>query len=181
MYYIDQSGKIEQTDKQTVLSCVNDEVSAVILSAKDKRRLQEYFRKQGQPRLFIVAVFTICLYYLLKSKKNCTVKIDKEYEGQTEVIFKILNNLLKNKNISVVWANLGKNSKAHDIAYKIFKEKITLGEKLETEKVNYLAKKIAGGYLNSGLSPENRYSAPADKNNISSRKLKVKNKKRKKC
>jgi len=56
-YQIDQSGKIEQTEKYTVLALSNENHFAVILSAKNKRRLQEMFRILGAPRLFIDYVF----------------------------------------------------------------------------------------------------------------------------
>lgn len=57
-YQIDQSGKIEQTNKDTVLAAANEENKAVILPVKEKRRLQEWFRQIGLPEVFIDAVFT---------------------------------------------------------------------------------------------------------------------------
>ena len=47
---VDQSGKIEATSRLAVLAFSNDKSGAVLLSAKDKRRLQERFRKIGTSR-----------------------------------------------------------------------------------------------------------------------------------
>jgi len=56
-YQIDQSGKIEQTNKVTIVAFSNDKSGSVMLSASDKRALQEIYRKAGKPRVFPTQVF----------------------------------------------------------------------------------------------------------------------------
>lgn len=45
IYKADQSGKIEQTNKNTVVAISNGKKFTVLLKAKDKRLLQDLFRK----------------------------------------------------------------------------------------------------------------------------------------
>ena len=71
-YELDQSGKIEDTARKTVLAFSNDHLGAITLSAKDKRRLQELFREIGAPKLFIYYVFSALIILLLK--QNFTQK-----------------------------------------------------------------------------------------------------------
>lgn len=161
-YYIDQSGKIEDTAKNSVIAGVNGNRYAVIVPAKEKRNLQEKFRRVGLPTLFIDYTFAICLYFIIKeSGSKFTYIVDIEYPGHEKIIYNILEDLFKEE-IIVFWKRIGKNSKAHDLAYKVFKKKIILGKILKSEEIWVKAKKIAGGYLNFGLSPKNRYSAPAN-------------------
>ena len=93
-YFIDQSGKIEDTAKDTVLAAVNENDTAVILSAKDKRRLQENFRILGKPQLFVDAVFAAVLHFLVKKlTRQGRICVDIEYPGHTKIIEKIVNQL----------------------------------------------------------------------------------------
>src|SRR3989344_5097556 len=157
---VDQSGKIEDTSKLTVLAFSNDKTGAIILSAKDKRRLQEKFREVGAPRLFVDYVFSSLLILLLKSLKSTKVVVDLEYPGHTE----INESLVKLKvDVDIEWRSIGKSSKAHDIAYKVYCGKLKIGKRVKAEQIWRLSKKITGGYLKTGLSPANRYSAPVNK------------------
>lgn len=161
IYKIDQSGKIEQTEKDTVLAAVNSKEYSVIVIAKDKRRLQESFRLAGKPELFIYAVFATILAKLIKSLTSKNVIVDKEYSGQTKIIEKMIKNL--DEKIIITWKTIGKNSSAHELAYKTFKGKLRANKRLTYEEIWPKAIKIAGGYLNSTTLRENRHSAPAYK------------------
>jgi len=172
-YQIDQSGKVEQTEKNTVIACTNGKTVAVILLAKDKRRLQETFRRIGMPQLFIDTVFSVCLYLLTKQLSISKIEVDTEYPSHTKIIEKMIGQLSGEK-VIINWIRVGKSSKAHDIAYKIYKKKIILGKKITAEAVWREAKKLAGGHLKTGLSPANRRSAPAIGHNLSKKKGKVK-------
>ncbi|MCX6810253.1 MAG: hypothetical protein NTY30_00740 [Candidatus Berkelbacteria bacterium] len=48
---IDQSGKIEETGKPTVIAFSNGKSASIIISAKDKKLVQTVFRKIGQPKI----------------------------------------------------------------------------------------------------------------------------------
>ncbi|MDP2951104.1 MAG: hypothetical protein Q8N55_01840 [bacterium] len=42
--YIDQSGKIENTNKPTIIAFANGESGAILVGAKDKKKVQEYYK-----------------------------------------------------------------------------------------------------------------------------------------
>ena len=161
---IDQSGKIEDTAKDTVIAISNEKQYAVILSAKNKRRLQEVFRAIGAPRLFVEYVFSALLVLLLKRTRISRVVVDLEYPRSTKTIESLLKPHVET---SIDWKLLGKDSKAHDVAYKVYKGKLSIGVKISVQEVwnvvsisgEFLQKKT-GGRLKIGLSPTNRRSAP---------------------
>lgn len=161
-YQIDQSGKVEQTDKDTVIAFSNSKVGAVILTKKEKRHLQELFRRIGMPAIFVDATFAVLLYLLIKNIPNRKWIIDIEYPGHTKTIEKMYDFLSK-KSVDFHWKLVGKSSPAHDIAYKVYARKLKIGKRIAAEEIWKLAKKIAGGYLKIGLRPTNRHSAPANK------------------
>lgn len=176
-YQIDQSGKIERTNKDTVLACSNSLSRAVILPAKEKRRLQEWFRQNGMPRLFIDATLSTLLYILINkfSKHTKSFTVDIEYPGHTKIITQMVNKLTTSK-VNIHWQRIGKNSPAHNIAYQVYRKKLHIGHTVTAEKVWKLAKKTAGGRLSFGLSPKGRRSVPAYKKNIAKKTKKVKKK-----
>ncbi|MFA6082122.1 MAG: hypothetical protein WC773_01735 [Patescibacteria group bacterium] len=126
--YIDQSGKVEQTQKDTVLACVSymgksKQFRSVKISARTKRRLQDIFRQVGRPRDFVIYVFSAACYLLFKPDliHEPDVIIDIEYPGQEKNIIKIINALCADKKIPdpmVSFSLLGKLSEAHDRAIK---------------------------------------------------------------
>jgi len=159
-YELDQSGKIEDTARKTVLAFSNDHLGAITLSAKDKRRLQELFREIGAPKLFIYYVFSALIILLLKPQKISKIIIDIEYPGHEKTI----ESLIAKELISEIeWKKIGKNSTAHNVAYRVFSNKLKLGRTASAKEVWSLAKKITGGRLKIRLSPTNRRSAPVSK------------------
>lgn len=81
---IDQSVKIEQTNKGTVLAFSNEEEYAILIPGKVKRKLQELFREKGRPRLFISRTFAAGITLLLQNHlpKFQKIVIDLEYPGK---------------------------------------------------------------------------------------------------
>lgn len=65
-YQIDQSGKIEQTNKRTVIALSNFVQATIMLKAKDKRDLQEIYRLAGKPKVFSTQVFAALTYLLIE-------------------------------------------------------------------------------------------------------------------
>ena len=123
---IDQSGKIEDTSKNTIIAFSNNKFKSIFISARDKREIQQLFRKIGKPRVFIYRTFAILIFLLIKNnlKEINQIIIDEEYPGWgfqikdyllTE-IRKVKQDFDKN-NIS--FSQVGKKSKAHLRAYEI--------------------------------------------------------------
>lgn len=128
-YQIDQSGKIEQTNKNTVLAISNGKQLTLLLRAKDKRLLQELFRSLfNKQRQYIYEVFSALLFIILvKANPQSKIVIDKEYPGQ-EALIRLLVLKFYADNNQVAPANIefglvGKSSKVHNLGYKVFKKK----------------------------------------------------------
>ena len=126
---IDQSGKIEQTSKITVIVITNSKQASIILKAKDKRDLQDIYRQAGKPKVFAIQVFSALTYLLLEKAKIGIgmVYIDKEYPGHEDIIKSYINQLIKKRGkIMLQPENLrftlvGKTSNVHLYGYKKFK------------------------------------------------------------
>lgn len=133
---IDQSGKIEQTNRDTILCLSNDEWDAVVIKAATKRSLQEIFRRNGQIRNYILFTFSAGISLLLKRNLRFErIIIDREYFGKEAVIKEIILQMLGKKKVrlEIVFENIGRRVNAHSIAYKIYsgelKTKIVLDSK----------------------------------------------------
>jgi len=149
-YQIDQSGKIEQTNKNTILCLSNQRWDAILIKAKTKRQLQEIFRRSGQPRNFII--FTFCAGLALLLKRNKQVKsttIDREYWGKEPVIKNILEEMLTNTNTQTIpfvnFSLIGKRSPAHLLAKKVARGKQKAGAVLSMKKIIQIIKNTEVG------------------------------------
>lgn len=122
---IDQSNKVEQTEKDSVVALSNGVRLTVLMRAKDKRSLQEEFRVRGKPRNFILFTFSLLLVYLLKHAKLVVpVKIDLEYKDRESIIREKL--ILYSKRLGydldrslITFKSVGKRSPAHKLAGKV--------------------------------------------------------------
>ena len=121
---IDQSGKIEKTNKNTIIGFSNSISKSIIIHAKDKQELQKLFREAGRYRIFIYKVFAILIFILIKDYLDDIkeIVIDEEYSGKSTLIksylfqeiVKIKPNFLAE---NVAFKRIGKKSKAHYVAY----------------------------------------------------------------
>lgn len=127
-YEVDQSVKIEQTNKDTAISIASKDYSYTVkIDSKIKQSIQKYFNKIKKPKLFAVYLFTSGLIILIRKSKL------------------ILNELNKNidQNLEFRFLSIGKKSPAHDLAYKTFKKKIKpsyIISKIELEKLVFKMK-----------------------------------------
>jgi len=132
MYEIDQSGKIEQTARPTVIAFSNGRKGSLLILPKEKQIIQKIYRKAGKPRVFIIQVFSALVYLLIeKSKlnKETVFTIDKEYPKYDSLIKSYIIQLsLKRKRIKILpeqikFQNIGKKSKAHTVANSAYKKR----------------------------------------------------------
>lgn len=139
--YIDQSNKIEQTNKHTVLALANDTKYAILIPAKVKRQLQELFRQNGKPRAFVYITFAAAVVILTKeySEKLSQIIIDQEYYGKEKqlkkTIEKMLNNFF-NKMPDISFGKIGKSSDAHKHAFSVAKQKIKADKIVSFDELN---------------------------------------------
>jgi len=121
---IDQSGKIENTSKNTIVGFSNSVSKSIIIYAKDKKKLQELFREAGKHRIFVYRVFAILIFILIKDYLNKIkeIVIDEEYPGKFNLIKNYLYReiTLIDPDFSIeriVFKRIGKKSRAHYVAY----------------------------------------------------------------
>ncbi|OGH05972.1 MAG: hypothetical protein A2W22_03530 [Candidatus Levybacteria bacterium RBG_16_35_11] len=125
-YQIDQSGKIEQTSINTIIALSNNIRYAVLLPKKTKRALQEIFRNEGRPRMFIYDTFcALITIVLINTKPNKKVVIDREYKNEDLIKARILE-FIKVFNMKPVlnFSLVGKSSRAHLLAAKVANKKV---------------------------------------------------------
>lgn len=119
---IDQSGKIERTNRDTILCISNEDWDAIKIPAKVKRQLQEIFRRNGQGRNFVLFTFSAGVAILIeKNTQIYHLVIDREYFGHEAVIKNIILEMLKDKEKApeIYFKSIGKKAMAHHRAYAV--------------------------------------------------------------
>lgn len=130
---IDQSGKIEKTRNDTVIAFVDnkDFKRSLRISAREKRKLQKFFRDIGRPRFFAYKVFAVLIFILTQEylSRIDRIVIDPEYPGHEVLIRDLLIQLIKPVNRKfernqITFKRVGKQSLVHDLAWKVFRRKL---------------------------------------------------------
>ncbi len=138
---IDQSGKLEQLDTDTVVAFSNDTNGAVYLKAGTKRKIIRYLRttliprKDLYPVLFAIVVFIL----IFPLDNNAILMIDEEYSGKDDVIKETLEKLFVRRfgekwQGSIRFGQIGKHSPAHVLAWKTHRQKSRVGITRVTEE-----------------------------------------------
>lgn len=125
-FEIDQSGRIEETNRDTVIAIANSKLQySLQISAKLKRDLQKKYKSIDKPKLFSYKTFAIAISLLVKRSKVKvnTLVVDVEYPGYERIIKEIILEHL-NKDIQIRFKQIGKNSPAHAKAYFTYKRKL---------------------------------------------------------
>lgn len=122
---IDQSGKIEQTNFDTVLALTNGIKFTIILKRKDKRLIEKLFRKNKQNKLHTQITFATLLTIIIKkSKVKKSVLIDTEYPGYNNFIENFIKSKLKDNCPTIKFGFVGKESKSDILASQVTHKKI---------------------------------------------------------
>lgn len=148
---IDQSWKIEKTNKATVLAFSNKKSFALKIPSKIKRQLQEMFRRQGQPTLFVYRTFAAGIFLLIKDhlKKITYIVIDIEYPGKEPLIKEILLELLRKyklKEPEIAFKRIGEKPKVHYAAHNVFTGKKKADKIVSFEELRELVIKKDRGH-----------------------------------
>jgi hypothetical protein len=144
---IDQSNKIEQTSKNTIIGLSNTKTFTILVEGKVKRRLQEEFRKQGKPRLFVYRTFIASVVLLLKyAELNNLIKvtIDKEYFGKEKILKSMFLEMwcrYFDQIPEISFEQIGKKSNAHNISYLTMKGKYKPDKILDFDDIKRLVLK----------------------------------------
>src|SRR3990167_4722343 len=150
---IDQSGKIENTNRPTVVAFCNSKQGAVIVLSREKKLIQKFFRQINKPRLFAYLGFTALVYLLVKDhiRNRDQIIIDREYPGFEKFIKhklkEIINENKKIKDIDVSISQIGKKSQAHIIAYDglVQRSKVKIKKVFARDVIRIVKKNL--GYL----------------------------------
>ena len=124
---IDQSGKIENTHKPTVVAYSNKISKSILITSRDKQSIQKYYRTIGQPKIFVYKLFAVLIYVLIEDRltKIDQIIIDKECLGYEKLIRSFILEIAEKKkrktNKDIFKFHLiGKKSKAHKLALKVY-------------------------------------------------------------
>jgi len=135
---IDQSGKIENTSKNTIVAFSNNIFGSIFISAHDKREIQKIFRGAGRSKIFVYKLFAILIFIILeKHFRNISqIIIDDEYPGKGYLIknflFQEISKINPNFPVhNIAIKRIGKKSRAHYVAYGA-----ATGRKLPDRRVN---------------------------------------------
>ena len=140
---IDQSGKIEQTDMDTIVAFRNSEQYSVLLKKKIKVDILNRYRnkfKDVHYRLFAILVFYCIKNYLHKIQ---LIVIDIEYERRDidikkhliRFIWKEYSNFDKKL---IKFSRIGKDSRAHRLAYQTLIGKLAPNKIITKNEVEIL-------------------------------------------
>ena len=124
---IDQSGKVEDTQKLTVVCFANGRAKTLLISAQEKRKVLIVMREIDKPyKNFVFRIFSGLIFLLIKNEKIDSLVIDREYPGHEAIIRNILLSLFDKNKIKlpkVSFDQIGKKSKAHKEAIAVFQGK----------------------------------------------------------
>jgi hypothetical protein len=129
---IDQSVKIEETARDTVLAFSNSVQRAIVIPAVVKREALAYLRKRGKSRkVAVIVVFAAGLFLLLQNVTRLIdlAIIDREYAGYDAVIKNRLLQFFQAGGLHIypdtlAFGYVGKKSKAHDLAIGVHRGKL---------------------------------------------------------
>lgn len=137
---IDQSGKIEQTNLDTIIALSNDKKFSVLLNKKNKRILEKNFKKLGKLKSYSFVVFAALIAILLKlTKIKNKIIIDQEYKSHEntihEKILHFLRDLGEENDLTIEFGRVGKLSRAHDLAAKVGNKKVKADKTISLEEI----------------------------------------------
>ena len=128
---IDQSWKLEDTSKPTVIAFSSRNKSeSIYISSKDKKRLQDHYRKCGKHKIYAYKTFAILIYLLIKDylSEIDGIEVDTEYLGKENLIKDFLlefiwrTNPRFDKNL-ITFRRVTKGSDSHKEAISVFRKK----------------------------------------------------------
>ena len=129
---VDQSWKIEQTNRATALALADGIEYAVLVPSGAKKEAISRLRATGKSgRRIYLYLFAVAVYQLLKEHLDLlsAVVIDCEYEGREHDVRLVLLNLIWKSHPgfpaeAIAFGHIGKTSRAHKRALAVFRNEI---------------------------------------------------------
>jgi hypothetical protein len=127
VYEIDQSGKVEDTNRATVVALANGEEKSIKISAVEKQKVIQAIRIAGRPKdTYAYKIFGAFIFLLLINLRGIEeVTIDREYPGNEPTIKNIIMQLFQKaekKPPEIHFGIIGKKSSAHRAAIRVFRK-----------------------------------------------------------
>lgn len=123
---VDQSGKIEQLDKNTIIAFSNQNQYSVLITKEIKKEV--YNLHKGKVKDLRYRLFCIGIYYCLKDyiKEKELITICCEYQGKENIIKSFLLDYLRRAYAKIDskiirFGGIGKQSNAHAVAIDVFR------------------------------------------------------------
>ena len=142
---VDQSGRVDQTNKVTVLAFANGVERSILIPAIQKRKVLAVLKRrrpEWSRALVNVYVFSVLVHLLVKDhiEKLSPIIIDKEYPGHEAVIKNRILTLCRRRGIvvhkdQIVFANIGKKSPAHKLAWRVYNRLVDPDQALSAHDV----------------------------------------------
>lgn len=124
-YYIDQSGKIENTKNLTVVAYSADKSKSLKISAVEKRKLVKVLKiTEERKKLITYELFATLVFILIKSENIEELIIDIEYRGHEGSIKNFIKNYYShiNKKLpDISFELITQKSPAHKVAIDTFR------------------------------------------------------------
>jgi len=137
--YIDQSGKVENTSKLTVVAYANGKAKILLISSKEKRKLITILKRLDYPnKVYIYKIFAGLVFLLVRGERPVEMVIDNEYPGYGPLIKDIVLKLYiryKLEKPSIDFESIGKNNLAHKVAIEAYRGKTKADLKVKAEDV----------------------------------------------
>lgn len=125
--FIDQSGKVEDSSKLTVVAMVDGKIKSLLINSREKRKVLRIMREIEFPgRVFVYKIFAGLVFLLVKKERVNELFIDDEYPGHGPLIKDIIIKLFEGHKLKVPHINfglIGKNNEAHKVALETFRGK----------------------------------------------------------
>jgi hypothetical protein len=126
---VDQSGKIERTQENTVLAFSNGIGSSVLILAVEKRECVRRLRQRGETgKTLYLKLFAAGLFVLFEDHLDQieSITIDVEYPGKEAAIRSMLLNHIRKRipafpGERIVFRRIGKKSQAHHHALAVYR------------------------------------------------------------
>ena len=103
VFKIDQSIKIEKTNKTSYVCLADGQILISSISARDKKELKLFFRALDKPLIFKLFTFSVLCAKLIFKARAKVVLIDEEYSGHEIDIKSFIIQLL------TIWGNTDTN------------------------------------------------------------------------
>lgn len=125
---VDQSGRLEDS-RATVWAIANGDSQSLSMPAAVKRKIFAVLKRQGfTGAQALIRVYCLAMFIMLKdmiTAHGIVIELDREYPGYDAEIKSMLlrrfwNAGLKVSEEVITFGNIGKQSVAHDVAWKVY-------------------------------------------------------------